>query len=220
MTETPDLIRALAAKACPVRPLMPPGRRLCGWLLLAAALAGLLAMGQGVRPDLPDALRKPSFVLAVVAALLTGVLAAAGCLLASLPDRPRRWLWLPALPAAVWVSTLSYGCLADWVSLDLASVEWRDELHCLSTLLLTSVPLSLGLFVLLRHAARLRPALVTMTAGLAVSAVTSATMSVIHQIDASAMVLAWNLGFAAILVAFDAAAGRWVLSQFAQLSER
>ena len=104
MTETPDLIRALAANVRPVKPLVSPGRRLCGWLLLAAALTGLLAMGQGVRPDLPDELRKPSFVLAVGAALLAGVLAAAGCLLASLPDRSRRWLWLPALPAAVWVS--------------------------------------------------------------------------------------------------------------------
>lgn len=219
MTETPDLIRALAAQARPVKPLASLGWRLCGWLLLAVALAGLLAMGQGVRADLPDELRKPSFVLAVGAALLTGALAAAGCLLASLPDRSRRWLWLPAFPAAVWVSTLSYGCLADWVGLDPASLGWREALNCLSTLLLTSVPLSLALFVLLRHAAPLRPALVTMTAGLAVSAITSATMSVIHQLDASVMVLAWNLGFAAILVAFDAAAGRWVLSRLARLSE-
>ena len=114
---------------------------------------------------------------------------------------------------------MSYGCLANWVSLDPASLEWREALHCLSTLLLTSVPLSLALFMLLRHAAPLRPALVTMTAGLAVSAVTSATMSIIHQIDASAMVLAWNLGFAAVLVAFDAVAGRWVLSRLAPHSE-
>ena len=215
MTETPDLIQALAARIRPVKPLASPGRRLCGWLLLAVAVAGLLAMGQGVRADLADELRKPWFVLALGAALATGVLAAAGCLVASLPDHSRRWLWLPALPAAVWVSTLSYGCLASWVSLDPASLEWREALTCLSTLLLTSVPLSLALFVLLRHAARLRPAPVTMTAGLAVSAITSATMSVVHQIDASVMVLAWNLGFAAILVAFDAAAGRWVLSRLA-----
>lgn len=215
MIETPDLICTLAAKVGPVTPLAPPGRRLCGWLLLAVALTGLLAMGQGLRADLADELRKPAFVLALGAALLTGALAGAGCLLASLPDRSRRWLWLPVPPAAVWVSMLSYGCLADWVSLDPASLEWPEALHCLSTLLLTSVPLSLALFMLLRHAARLRPALVTMTAGLAVSAITSATMSVIHQIDASVMILAWNLGAAALLVLFDGAAGQWILARLA-----
>ena len=215
MTATPDLIQTLASRMGPVRPLRPPGQRLVGWLLLAVVLAVLLAMGQGVRPDLQDALRRPAFVLSQSAALLTGVTAAAGCLLACLPDRSRRWLWLPAVPALVWVSTLSYGCLANWVSLDFASLRLGEALTCLSTLLLISVPLSLALFRLLCHAAPLRPAFVTMTSGLAVAAVTSATMSLIHDIDASVMILAWNLGAAAVLVAIDAVAGRWILARFA-----
>jgi len=72
------------------------------------------------------------------------------------------------------------------------------------------------MFAMLRHAARLRPKLVTMTAGLAVAAMTSTALSLLHQIDATVMILAWNLGVAALLVALEGALGRRVLSRLAR----
>jgi hypothetical protein len=78
------------------------------------------------------------------------------------------------------------------------------------------VPLSLAMFAMLRHVARLRPAAVTMTAGLAVGAITSSALSLFHQLDATIMILLWNLGAAALLVALEGAAGGRLLKLFAR----
>lgn len=216
--DTPILIERLASEAQAVRPLRSPLMRACGWLLLAAMILALLGIEHGVRADLAEQLRKPFFVLGSVASLLTGVLAAVGCLLGSLPDRSRRWLLLPVPPLLVWASTIGYGCLTDWVSLDADGMRMGETLRCFATLLVVSVPLSLSMFALLRHAARLHPALVTTTAGLAVAAMTSTALSLLHQLDATVMILFWNLGTAALLVALEGAAGRRVLSWFSAAS--
>ena len=219
MTETPDLIEALVARAQPVRRLRPPAVRACFWLALAVAVVAVIGAGQGMRPDLWEQAQYTAFLVCEAASLLTGVLAAAGCLLASLPDRSRWWLLLPAPALLVWFSTIGFGCLTDWIGMGPGGLPWGELMRCFSTLLLVSVPLSLALFTLLRHAARLRPAPVTMTAGLAVAAFAATALSLLHQIDASAMVLVWNLGIAAVIVAVQGAAGRrvlaWLSSAFA-----
>ena len=75
----------------------------------------------------------------------------------SLPDRSRWWMLLPAPALAVWVSTIGYGCLTDWVSMGPDGVRMGEAVRCFATLLLTSVPLSIAMLVMLRHAALLRP---------------------------------------------------------------
>jgi hypothetical protein len=77
--------------------------------------------------------------------------------------------------------------------------------------------LSLVMFAMLRHAARLRPAALTVTAGLAVAAIISTALSLFHQLDASIMILMWNLGTATLLVAFEGAAGRRLLIGFSRI---
>ncbi len=44
---------------------------------------------------------------------------------------------------------------------------------------------------------------------------TSTALSLLHEIDATIMILAWNLGMAALLVALEAVLGRRVLSRLA-----
>jgi hypothetical protein len=217
MTDTPDLIESLAADARPVRAIRPPLVRTAGWLALAAAIL-LLVIEHGLRPDLAEQLRKPSFLAGCMASAATGVLAAVGCLLGSLPDRSRRWLLLPLPTLLVWVSTTGYGCLTDWVSVDAGALRMGEAVRCFATVLAVSVPLSVAMFAMLRHAARLSPKLVTATAGLAVAAMTSTALSLLHQIDATLMILAWNLGMAALLVALEGAVGRNVLSRLARSS--
>ena len=119
---------------------------------------------------------------------------------------------MPAL--VLWLSTIGYGCLTDWVRLDDGSVRAGEALRCFATLLLVSLPLSAAMFVMLRHAARLRPAAVTCVAGLAVAAITSVAMSLLHPLDATVMVLVWNLGAAALIVAIEGAAGARILRWF------
>ncbi len=216
MMDTPDLIESLAADARPVRAIRSPLVRTGGWLALAAGILLLLVIEHGLRPDLVEQLRKPSFLAGCMASAATGVLAAVGCLLGSLPDRSRRWLLLPLPTLLVWVSTIGYGCLTDWVSMDAGALRMGEAVRCFATVLAVSVPLSVAMFAMLRHAARLRPKLVTMTAGLAVAAMTSTALSLLHQIDATVMILAWNLGVAALLVALEGALGRRVLSRLAR----
>ena len=218
MMDTPDLIESLAADARPVRAIRSPLVRTGGWLALAAGILLLLVIEHGLRPDLLEQLRKPSFLAGCMASAATGVLAAVGCLLGSLPDRSRRWLLLPLPTLLVWVSTIGYGCLTDWVSMDAGALRMGEAVRCFATVLAVSVPLSVAMFAMLRHAARLRPKLVTMTAGLAVAAMTSTALSLLHQIDATAMILAWNLGVAVLLVALEGALGRRVLSRLARHS--
>jgi hypothetical protein len=215
MIETPDLIESLAQDVKTVRPLRSPLVRAAGWLLLAGAVMGLLGIEHGIRPDIGAQLQKPSFILSVVASLMTGVLAAIGCLLASLPDRSRGWLLLPVPSLVVWVSTIGYGCLNNWVSVDANGMHLGEAVRCFTTLLVVSVPLSLGMFAMLRHVARLRPAAVRMTAGLAVAAITSTALSLFHQLDATIMILVWNLGTAGLLVALEGAAEGRLLRLFA-----
>ena len=100
----------------------------------------------------------------------------------------------------VWISTVSYGCLTHWVDIGPDGVRMGEAARCFATLLVTSLPLSLGLFVMLRHAAWLRPTAVTLTGGLAVAAMAATALSLFHNLDATIMVLMWNFGVAAVIV--------------------
>jgi len=210
MITTPELIAALDAK--PVRRLRPPLQRAGAWLALAALLFALLAIVHGVRSDLAEHLRQQIFVAGIAASLGTGVLAAVAAFLVSLPDRSRLWLLLPAPCLGVWLSTIGYGCLTNWVGVAPEGVQVGEVVRCFVTLVLTSVPLSLAMLVMLRYAAMLRPILVTMTGSLSVAAITATALSLLHDLDASAMVLIWNVGTSALIVALGSALGRTLFS--------
>lgn len=200
MITTPELIDVLAASAKPVRRLRPPVVRTGLWLSLAAAVFALLALSRGARPDLAQQLAQPAFVVGIVASLVTGVLAALASFLLSLPDRPRAWLLLPIPTLVIWVSTVVDGCLTNWVDIGPNGIRLGEAASCFATLLLTSLPLSIALFVMLRFAVWFRPTAVTLTGSLAVAAMTATALSVFHAFDATIMILVWNLGIAAIIV--------------------
>ncbi len=217
MITTPELIDSLVAGAKPVRRLRPPLARAFLWLLLAFAVMALLAISHGFRPDIVRRLQQPIFVISIAASLTTGILAAIASFIVSLPDRSRLWLLLPAPALLIWVSTISYGCLTDWVSVQPGGVRLGEAARCFATLVLTSVPLSLAMLFMLRYAALLRPTLVAATGSLAVAAITSAALSLFHDLDATVMVLMWNLGVAALIVTLGAVLGKktfsWVAPQ-------
>ena len=212
MIATPDIIDSLVANAAPVRRLRPPVARAAGWLLFAALMLALLAVSHEVRPDLGLRLRQPEFVTGIAASLATGVLAAIAAFIASIPDRSGRWLLLPVPALVVWVSTIGYGCLTNWVSLQPGGLPIGDEAGCFALLVLTGVPLSLVMLIMLRHAALLAPTRVAISGGLAVAAVTATALSIFHEHDASAIILIWNFGTAVLLVALGGAFGRNMFS--------
>ena len=208
MTKTADLIDALVEGAAPVRRLRPPLFRAALWLLFAALVLGLIAIAQGVRPDLAERLRQPLFVIGMFGALATGVLAAVASFRISLPDGSRLWTLLPLPALALWVSTIGYGCLTNWVSMGPDGVHLGEAVRCFATLLMTSVPLSIAMLVMLRYTALLRPMETSVIGGLAVAAVTSFALSLFHELDATVMILVWNLGTAALIAALASLFGR------------
>lgn len=200
MITTPNLINLLAASAKPVQRLRPPLVRATLWLLLAALVFALLAAGHGLRGDFAQRVSQPAFVIGIVASLVTGILAAVASFFLSLPDRSRAWAFLPLPALLLWISTVSYGCLTNWVSIGPDGMRMGEAARCFATLMLTSMPLSIALYVMLRHAAWLRPTAVTATGGLAVAAMTATALSLFHELDATVMVLVWNFGVAAVIV--------------------
>jgi hypothetical protein len=205
---TPELIERLCADAVPVRRPRPPLVRLALWLLFAGVVVLALAALQGIRPDLALRLRQPTFAGALVGSLLTGALAAMAALQLSLPDRSRLWALLPVPALLLWISTIGYGCLTNWVRLEPDAIRLGTMLECVATLALASLPLSLVLMVMLRHAARLYPTMVAMMGGLASAGMAATALSLVHELDASAMVLLWNLGAAALIVVIGGTFGR------------
>jgi hypothetical protein len=209
---TSDLIDALVDAATPVQRLRPPLLRAAFWLALAAIVLGLLSVSQGVRADISMRLQQPVFVMSMIGALATAMLAATASFKLSLPDSSRWWLLLPLPALLVWVSTIGYGCLTDWVRMDPEGIRMGEAARCFATLLLTSVPLSIAMLIMLRHAALLRPTAVSTAGGLAIAAVTSFALSLIHDLDATVMILIWNLGVAALIAGLASRFGRPTLA--------
>ena len=205
MIKTSDLIEALVADARPVRRLRAPALRAALWLLLPALIFGLLVAAHGVRPDLAPQLDQPDFVVGMAASLLTGVLAAVASFMLNLPDRSRGWALLPVPTLVLWLATIGYGCLTRWVDMGPDGMQLGASARCFATVILTSLPLSLAMFIMLRHGSLLRPSTVTLTGSLAIAAITASAMTLFHPLDATVMILIWNLGTAALIVG----AGSW-----------
>ena len=206
--KTSDLIETLTRSATPVRRLRPPLVRATIWLLLAVGVLGLLVAAQGMRPDLSSRLHQGDFVTAMAATLATAVFAAIASFRLSLPDTSRWWCLLPVPSLLVWVSTIGYGCLTNWVTMAPEGVQLGEAAQCFATLLLASLPLSLAMVVMLRHAATLRPTIVSATGGIAVAAITSFVLALVHRFDATIMILIWNLGTAALIAVLAGLFGR------------
>jgi hypothetical protein len=216
---TPDFIDTLVEQADPVRRLRSPLVRASLWVALAVCVLVLIAIGHGLRSDIATRLQQPVFILGMIAALVTGLLAALASFEISLPDRSRWWMLLPVPALALWVATLGYGCLTDWVQIGPDGLQMGEAVRCFATLLLTSVPLSIAMVIMLRYAARLRPTEASLMAGLAVAAITAFALSLVHDLDASVMILVWNLGVATVIAGLASLFGQslfsWMASRLA-----
>ena len=199
---TPQLIDSLVRDLAPVRRLRRPALRSALWLGLAALVIALAAIVHGLRPDLAAQVAQADFLAPFGLALATGILAALAAFMASLPDRSRWWLLLPVPTLLLWLATLGQQCLTDWVATtpDGGTMPGITA-KCFATLVLTGLPLQIGLMAMLRHAARLRPYLVTIVGGLAVAALTAAALRWMNEPDATLLVLVWNLAVAGAIVA-------------------
>lgn len=217
MITTPDLIDALASNVAPVRRLRPPLIRAACWLLFGIVVVALLAVGGGVRPDLTERLREASFSLSVIGAILTGTSAAIAAFILSVPGRSRLWAFLPVPPTGLWLSTVGYQCATSWTPFGAGGIETGEVVRCIATLVLTGLPLSIVMLLMLLYAAPLRPTRVILMGSLAVAAITATALSLFHSVDATALILMWNFGTAVLFLGLGSMFGNtafsWVASR-------
>lgn len=213
MGPTEELIRTLARQAKPVRRLWPPFARALAWIGLASLIMAVLALYHGVRPDVASKLEEPSFLVQLGAAWLTGAAATLAAFETSVPDHSRAWLLLPLPSLGLWLAGIGYGCLAQWIATGPDGLIPGESLRCLETIVLTSVPLSLLLWPMLGRARPLRPTSTAWLGGLAVAAFAAAALALLHEIDATLLVLFWNLGPMLVLVSLAGLLGRRVLAE-------
>jgi len=215
VTTTPQLIDDLVRAADPVRRLRPPLVRAGLWLAIAACVLGLVTIVHGLRSDIAARFQEPVFVIGMAGALGTGILAAIASFRLSLPEASRRWLLLPVPALGLWLSAIGYGCLTDWISIGPNGVRIGEAVRCFAILILISVPLWVAMLAMLRYAAFLRPTTVSAMVGLAVAAMSMFALSLLHDLEATVMILVFNIGIAGIIAGTCSLVGRNMLTWMA-----
>jgi hypothetical protein len=184
------LVARLVRDVTPVRPLWSPSVRLALWLAIATVpLAFALAFG--LRNDLADQLRHPSFVLEVAALLAAGAGAAALALRSAVPGQE-------ASARVVTASILLVGAALLLVLHEPASTEVpaarfaASGAQCVACILAFALLPWATLLVALRRGAPLEPAAAGAWAGAAAFLVSVAAVRIACPIDERWHLLAFH----------------------------
>ncbi|PWS35643.1 DUF1109 domain-containing protein [Falsiroseomonas bella] len=202
---TEDLIDQLSTGLKPVKRVWNPAFAAMVWLCLAAAVIGAGVAFFGFRHDLAARLASGFDTPQLLSAAATGILAAFAAFQLALPDRDRRWALLPLPAAAAWLATMGWGCLADLFRAGPEALRLSTSFPCLGFIVGFGVPLTVGMLWLTRHAALIRPTPVAALGGLSAAALASVGLSLVHHLQAAAMVLAWH-GMAIVITTLIASA--------------
>lgn len=208
------LIGALAAGLQPVRPLLSPPLRALIWLMLVAAVAGVLAMFANLAAMWERLTATPDMMLAVIGSAATAAAAAFAAFELSMPDRSRAWALLPLPAFALWLGASGLGCLRAYVLPGTHVATMGETRDCLIFILGLSVPLSAVLILMLRRACSLAPALTATMAGLASAAAAATLLNFFHPYDAAATDLAVHLVAVGLVVVALRAIGSRALRNF------
>ena len=200
MSDTRTLIERLAHDARPVRPIASPLRRTLWWLALAVVVAAGVIAHYGLRANLGDVLRSGPDLVEWIASVLTGVCAAYAAFQVSVPGRSKAWAWLPVPALALWLAGLGWGCLRDYAHKG-ASAFLLEAAHseCAVAIAITSIPLGLGLFWMVRFAGVVRPLPTALLAALGAAALSAASVTLYHPGEPMLMVLLWHFGVVVLL---------------------
>ena len=204
MRTTRETIDALSANLAPVRRQATPLMRTMSWIAMAVAVISLLALSHGLRPNLFTRASELPFQLEVIGALLTGMLSAFAAFVSGIPGRSKWWMALPLPALALWMAVIGQQCLSNWIVIGREGMTLGESAKCLATVGLTSLPLSLALIVMLRHAVVMRPLASYLLGGLAVAGIAGAAMSLMHVLDASVMIILFNVVTTLLMVSVAA----------------
>jgi hypothetical protein len=206
MTDQADkLIADLAADLQPVHRLAAPIWRATTWIGIALVVnAAAVILHGGVRPDLMPLLMTPSYSLLLAATIITGVLSALAVFLISIPGRSRYWAALPVPGVLFWFSAAGYGCFNDWLRMGPAGLQMGHSVDCFSWIVAISLPLSLVLYVMVRHAAWIRPGPTLVLGMLSTAAFAATGLTLLHDLDTSMMIMVWHGGAIVVLLGLSA----------------
>lgn len=210
--DTRKLIERLAEVVEPVRPLPHPWIRTAAWLLVAIPYVALVVLVVSPREDLISKASEWRYLVEEVAALATGMTAATAAFATVIPGYDRRFLLLPALPAAIWLGSLGQGCVQDWIRFGLDGLSLRPDWFCFPAIVLVGAVPAIAMAVMLRRGAPLTPHMTTALGGLAAAGLGDFGLRLFHPQDASLMVLVWQVGTVFILTAAAAWAGHYLLN--------
>ncbi|WP_237217565.1 NrsF family protein [Falsiroseomonas oryziterrae] len=197
--QSEELIGRLAAGLRPVRRAWHPALATAAWATAAGLVIAAGVAWFGMRPDLASRLRQGQELVALAMAAATGLLASFAAFQLALPDRDRRWALLPLPAALAWLATMGWGCLQDLTRFGPEALRLTTSFSCLGFIVGFSLPLTLAILWLARHAAWLRPEPVAALGGLSAAALASVGLALVHHLDAAAMVLVWH-GLSVLLV--------------------
>jgi hypothetical protein len=210
--DTEKLIERLAATVEPVRPLARPWIRTAAWLLVAIPYVALVVFVVSPRADLVSKASDWRYVIEQFAALATGITAATAAFATVIPGYDRKFLFLPALPLAIWLGSLGDGCVEDWIHLGPDGVSLRPDWFCFPAIILVGAVPAIAMAVMLRRGAPLSPHTTTALGGLAAAGLGNFGLRLFHSQDASLMVLVWQVGTVFVLAAMAAWAGQYLLN--------
>jgi hypothetical protein len=210
--DTEKLIAHLAEVVKPVRPLPRPWIRMVAWLLVAIPYVVLVVFVVSPRADLISKASEWRYVIELVAALATGMTAATAAFASVVPGYDRKFLFLPALPLAVWLGSLGQGCVQDWIQLGPNSLSLQPDWFCFPAIVLVGAVPAIAMAVMLRRGAPLTPHITTALGGLAAAGLGDFGLRLFHSQDASLMVLVWQVGTVFILTATAAWVGHYLLN--------
>ncbi len=94
----------------------------------------------------------------------------------------------------LWLASLGWGILSDWKRLGSAGLAVSQSFHCFQAILITSLALGSILLLLVRHARLGHPRTTALLSSLSTSALASAGVTFVHDLDTALMVLIWHMG--------------------------
>ncbi len=209
---TDALIARLGEELQPVERLRPAAARAALWLLAVGTIAALVIRYRFDAPAFRLRMALTRNVVEAVAIGLTAITATFSAFELSVPGRAHRWAWLPVLPLLVWLGASGLGCLHNGLSLKGPEGFIGESGHCFRTILAASVPLTLGLFWLLRRARPIDPLPVAALGTLATAATAAFLLEFVHNFDVTVIDLALHLSAVGLVVLVGTALRRPLLA--------
>ena len=206
------LIQSLARECSPVRPLACPLTRTALWFAVVVPYIALVVFVATPRSDLAAMTHDWRFVIEQAAALATAATAAFAAFASTVPGYDRRLLFLPLAPVAVWLVALGQGCMLEWLSHGLQGLWLHSDWFSIRSVLIVGALPAVAMAVMLRRGAPLYPHLTAAFGGLAAAGLGNFGLRLFHPVDASLMVLVWQVGTVVAVSALAGWAGRYLFN--------